>query len=232
MTTGITLAIALTFVCGGYVLGSLSFAVLVSRVMGLADPRTYGSNNPGATNVLRSGNRAAALITLLGDAVKGAAAVWLANRFAPEFGLGPFTVAVTGLAAFVGHLYPVFFRFRGGKGVATFFGVLTSLQPWLALFAATVWLVVAIFFRYSSLASITAAALAPFFCALVFSGDNGFGGTLAVILVMSVLLVSRHQKNLANLMAGNERKIGAARAAAPPKAHGEGTHKDKSTPVA
>src|SRR5882672_2391969 len=228
MTTGITLAIALAFICGGYVLGSLSFAVLVSRVMGLADPRTYGSNNPGATNVLRSGNKAAALITLLGDALKGAAAVWLASRFAPEFGLGHFTVAVTGLAAFVGQLYPVFFRFHGGKGVATLFGVLIALQPWLALFTATVWLVVAIFFRYSSLASITASALAPFFYALVY----GFDGTLAVILAMSVLLVSRHQQNLANLMAGKERKIGAARAAVQTKAHGDGKHKDKSTRVA
>src|SRR5258706_11795330 len=111
MTTGITLAIALTFVCGGYVLGSLSFAVLVSRVMGLADPRTYGSNNPGATNVLRSGNKAAALITLLGDALKGAAAVWLASRFAPEFGLGPFTVAGKGLAPFFRPLFSGFFPF-------------------------------------------------------------------------------------------------------------------------
>ncbi len=228
MTTGITLAIALAFICGGYVLGSLSFAVLVSRVMGLADPRTYGSKNPGATNVLRSGNKAAALVTLLGDALKGAVAVWLASRFAPDFGLGPFTVAVTGLAAFVGHVYPVLFRFRGGKGVATFFGVLAALQPWLALFAATVWLVMAIFFRYSSLASITAAVLAPFFYALVY----GFDGTLAVVLAMSVLLVSRHQQNLANLMAGKERKIGAARAAVQSKAQGDGKHKDKSAPVA
>lgn len=188
----------------GYLLGSISFAVVVSRLMGLADPRSYGSKNPGATNVLRSGSKLAATLTLAGDAAKGAVAVWLAKRYGAPFGVDEFGVALTGFAAFVGHLYPVFFRFHGGKGVATFLGVVLALNPWLGLAACVVWLLIALFFRYSSLASILAAALTPLFHAFA----SGFDALLVALAVMSVLLVFRHKQNIANLMAGKERKIG------------------------
>jgi glycerol-3-phosphate acyltransferase PlsY len=191
-------------IAGGYLLGSISFAVIVSRLMGLADPRTFGSGNPGATNVLRSGSKAAALLTLLGDGLKGAAAVWLTQRFGPSHGIGEVGAALAGLAAFVGHLYPLYFRFRGGKGVATFFGVLIALNPWLALAAGGMWVLVAAFFRYASLASVVAAALAPLAYALAVGTDEIF----VVLLVMAGLLVFRHQQNIANLMAGKERRLG------------------------
>jgi glycerol-3-phosphate acyltransferase PlsY len=192
-------------VLGGYLLGSVSFAVVVSRLFGLADPRSYGSGNPGATNVLRSGSKAAALLTLLGDAAKGALAVWLVRRFGPHFGLGEATAAWAGAAAFIGHLYPVFFRFKGGKGVATFLGVILIVNPGLGLIACALWLLVAGFFRYSSAASISAAAAAPFVQAFLW----GFDAVLAAVTVMTLLLVFRHQQNIANLLAGKERKIGA-----------------------
>jgi glycerol-3-phosphate acyltransferase PlsY len=146
-----------------YLVGSLSFAVIVSRLMGLADPRSYGSKNPGATNVLRSGNKAAALLTLAFDALKGYVPVWLALAFGARFGLGDWTVAVVGLAAFLGHLWPVFFRFQGGKGVATAAGVLMALAPGLGLATLLSWVIIAAFFRYSSLASVVAALFAPFY---------------------------------------------------------------------
>lgn len=190
---------------GGYLLGSVSFAVVVSRLFGLADPRSYGSGNPGATNVLRSGSKAAALLTLLGDALKGALAVWLVRRFGPQFGLGEAAAAWAGAAAFIGHLYPVFFRFQGGKGVATFLGVLWLINPWLGLAACGLWLLVAVLFRYSSAASITAAVAAPFVQAAL----GGMDGVLAAVALMALLLVLRHRQNIANLLAGNERKIGA-----------------------
>ncbi len=154
---------------GGYLLGSLSFAVVVSRLFGLADPRSYGSGNPGATNVLRSGSKAAAVLTLLGDALKGVLAVWLVRRFGPQFGLGEASAAWAGAAAFIGHLFPVFFRFQGGKGVATFLGVILIVNPWLGAAACLLWLLVAFFFRYSSAASLAAAAAAPFIQAFVFT---------------------------------------------------------------
>lgn len=202
MPEALALLVALTV---GYLLGSLPFAVLVSRLMGLADPRSYGSGNPGATNVLRSGSKPAAVLTLLGDALKGAVAVWLAQQFGPAYGLGAFGAAWAGGAAFVGHLYPVFLRFRGGKGVATFLGVLLALDPWLGLFACVTWLVVAYFFRYSSLASLVAAALTPLYQALV----HGFSdGVFVLLAAMTALLVMRHQQNLRNLLAGTERRIG------------------------
>lgn len=191
-------------VVGGYLLGSISFAVVVSRLMGLADPRTFGSGNPGATNVLRSGSRTAALLTLLGDGAKGAVAVWLTQRFGPAYGVGEVGAALAGLAAFLGHLYPVFFRFHGGKGVATFFGVLIALGPWLALAAGALWAMLAGFFRYASLASVMAAALAPLAYAFAVGTDEVF----VILLVMAGLLVFRHQQNIANLMAGKERRIG------------------------
>src|SRR6218665_3878898 len=137
----------------GYLIGSLSFAVIVSRMMGLSDPRSYGSGNPGATNVLRSGNKAAAILTLVFDALKGYVPVVLVDLFGGAYGLGAGTVALVGLAAFLGHLWPVFFRFQGGKGVATAAGVLLALNPWLGLATLATWILIAVFFRYSSLAS-------------------------------------------------------------------------------
>jgi len=194
-----------TAVLAGYLLGSISFAVVVGRAVGLADPRSYGSNNPGATNVLRTGNKAAALLTLLGDALKGAVAVWLARHFGPGFGLGPFAFACVGAAAFLGHLYPVFFRFQGGKGVATFLGVLLALNFWIGLAACAVWLAVAAVFRYSSLASLTAAVSAP----LVYALAYGLGDSVVwPLAAMAALLLWRHRENIAKLRAGTESKIG------------------------
>ncbi len=188
-----------------YLMGSISFAVLVSKVMGLPDPHTYGSGNPGATNVLRSGNKTAALLTLLGDAVKGWLAVFLVQQFAQRFGYGEVTVALSGLAAFVGHLFPVFHRFHGGKGVATAAGVLLAIHPWLGLATMLTWLLIAFFFRYSSLAALVAAVFAPFYQVFLF----GTSGTALAVLVMSALLVWRHRQNIANLMAGKESRIGS-----------------------
>ncbi|MGE5337682.1 MAG: glycerol-3-phosphate 1-O-acyltransferase PlsY [Gemmatimonadota bacterium] len=191
-------------IAAAYLLGSLPFAVIVSRLLGLADPRTYGSGNPGATNVLRSGSKIAAGLTLLGDAAKGAVAVWLARRYGVPLGVGDWGVATAGLAAFVGHLYPVFLRFRGGKGVATFLGVLLTLNPWVGLIACATWLLMAVFFRFSSLASLSAAIVAP----LVQLMGWGFEPILPASLVMSALLIMRHQRNIAQLLAGKEKRIG------------------------
>ena len=191
-----------------YLLGSISFAVVVSRLMGLADPRSYGSGNPGATNVLRSGSKPAAILTLAGDALKGALAVWLVRRFGPAFGLGEATAACAGLGAFVGHLYPLYFRFQGGKGVATFLGVVLMLNLWLGLIAIATWLLVAGFSRYSSLASLSAAVVTTMAHAFIW----GFDAVLLCLGVMTLLLVLRHQKNIENLIAGKERRIGAKQA--------------------
>ena len=191
-------------VAGSYLLGSLSFAVVISRLFGLADPRSYGSGNPGATNVLRSGSTAAAALTLLGDAAKGAVAVWLVRALGPAFGVGEFGVALAALAAFTGHLYPVFFGFKGGKGVATFLGALLALDLGAGLVACAAWLAVALVLRYSSLSSLCAAAVAPF--ALL--GLTGAVDVSLVIAAMSVLLIVRHRQNIANLLAGRERRIG------------------------
>ncbi len=194
----------------GYLIGSLSFAVIVSRIFGLADPRSYGSGNPGATNVLRSGSKPAAVLTLVGDALKGALAVWLVWRFGPSYGLGDATAAWAGAAAFVGHLFPVFFGFQGGKGVATFIGVVLIVNPWLGLATCLLWLLIAYFFRYSSAASIGAALAAPFIQAFIW----GFDAILGSIALMTLLLVFRHQQNIANLLTGKERKIGGKSAVA------------------
>jgi acyl phosphate:glycerol-3-phosphate acyltransferase len=201
----VSMAASITAIAGAYLLGSVSFAVVMSRLFGLADPRSYGSGNPGATNVLRSGSKAAAALTLLGDAAKGAVAVWLVRAFGPPFGLGELTVALAALAAFAGHLYPVFFGFKGGKGVATFLGALLALHLGSGLLAGATWLAVAAVFRYSSLSSLCAAAVAPF--ALLWL--TGAADLSAVIAVMSVLLVVRHRQNIANLLSGKERRIGA-----------------------
>jgi glycerol-3-phosphate acyltransferase PlsY len=187
-----------------YLVGSLSFAVVISRVMGLADPRTYGSKNPGATNVLRSGNTAAAVLTLLGDAAKGWLAVWLAIRFGPRFGIGELGVAAVAVAVFLGHLYPVFFGFKGGKGVATAAGVVLALNPWLALASAVTWLIIAGFFRFASLASIVGAVFAAFYSAFGWGFDERF----LALVVIAGFVVYRHRANISNLIAGKERRIG------------------------
>ena len=187
-----------------YLVGSISFAVVVSRILGLADPRTYGSKNPGATNVLRSGSKAAAVLTLVGDALKGWLAVWLVQRFGPSVGIGDWGVALAGIAVFLGHLYPVFFGFKGGKGVATAAGVIVALNPWLALAAGLTWLIIAFFFRYSSLASMVAAVFAAFYSAFGWGFDQRF----VAVAVIAGFVIYRHQANIRNLMAGKERRIG------------------------
>ena len=201
MTLGVTVA--------SYLLGSLSFAVIVSRAMGLNDPRTYGSKNPGATNVLRSGSKAAAIVTLLLDAVKGWVPVVLVKWFGKPYGLDEGTLALVGLAAFMGHLYPVFFRFVGGKGVATALGVIVGVSGWLGLAVFAAWLAVAFLFRFSSLASLVAAVAAPVFYVL---GD-GVGwyednSVLLSLVLMSALLIWRHSENIGRLLKGTESKLG------------------------
>jgi acyl phosphate:glycerol-3-phosphate acyltransferase len=191
-------------IIASYLIGSLSFAVIVSRTMGLADPRSYGSKNPGATNVLRSGNKAAALVTLALDALKGFVPVVAALLLAPRFGWGETTVALCGLAAFLGHLWPVFFKFQGGKGVATAAGVLFGFNPLLGAATLATWVIIAAFFRYSSLASLAAAAFAPFYQLLIWDAD----AYALAIFVMSLLLVWRHAGNIAKLIAGTESKLG------------------------
>ena len=190
-----------------YLIGSVSFAVVVSRVVGLADPRTYGSGNPGATNVLRTGNRLAALLTLLGDALKGVAAVLIARGVAPSLGLDENTVMLAGLAAFMGHLFPVFHRFQGGKGVATAAGVLLAVDPVVGGGTLATWLIIAFFFRYSSLAALVAAAFAPFWQVLLHGADQ----RALAVAVMGALLIWRHRVNIGRLLAGTESRIGGSR---------------------
>ena len=201
---------ALVAAVAAYLIGSLSFAVIVSRVMGLNDPRTYGSKNPGATNVLRSGNKKAAIATLLLDAFKGWLPVWAVAHWGGVWGLGDGALAVVGLGAFLGHLFPVFFRFKGGKGVATAAGVLLGLQPWLGLATLLSWVLMAAVFRYSSLSAITAAVFAPAFYLL---GDglawDSAAPVAVTIAVMGVLLLWRHADNISRLIAGKESKIGS-----------------------
>ena len=193
-----------------YLLGSLSFAVIVSRAMGLNDPRTYGSKNPGATNVLRSGSKAAAIVTLLFDALKGWLPVVLVRWFGQPHGLEEGTVALVGLAAFLGHLWPVFFRFEGGKGVATALGVLVGISGWLGLATLLTWIIIAFFFRYSSLASLAAAVFAPLyyvlFSGVVWYADARIGLAIAV---MSALLAWRHRENIQRLIKGTESRLGS-----------------------
>ena len=196
-------------VIGAYLVGSLSFAVIVSRVMGLYDPRTYGSKNPGATNVLRSGSKVAAVVTLVLDAVKGWVPVVLVQWFGKPYGLDEATTAMVGLAAFLGHLFPVFFRFAGGKGVATALGVLLAIHWALGLTTLLVWVATAALFRYSSLASLVAALSAPLVYVLA-DGSwwpmNRYG--MLCIVVMSGLLIWRHAENIARLFKGTESKLG------------------------
>ena len=195
-----------------YLIGSLSFAVIVSQLMGLNDPRTYGSGNPGATNVLRSGNKAAAVLTLLLDALKGFVPVLLVKEFGAPYGLDEGTLALVAVAAFLGHLWPVFFRFKGGKGVATAAGVLLGLNPWLGLATLATWIIIAAFTRYSSLAALVAAVFAPFYQVLIWGG-----GPIAVaVFVMGALLVWRHRANIQKLLNGTESKLGQKAAGAAP----------------
>jgi glycerol-3-phosphate acyltransferase PlsY len=214
-------------VVAGYLIGSLSFAVIVSRRMGLADPRTYGSRNPGATNVLRSGNKAAAVLTLVFDLLKGLLPVLAAAYYAPRLGWSESVPSLVGLAAFVGHLAPLYFRFQGGKGVATAAGVLVGLNPWLGAATLASWAIILFFFRYVSLASIVAAVFAPFYLLLIW---GPVPGTLAVV-VMGMLLVWRHFPNIQRLIAGTESRLGRkapdapAQAAHPHSSHSHSHHK-------
>ena len=211
-----------------YLIGSLSFAVIVSRAFGLRDPRSYGSGNPGATNVLRSGHKAAAALTLLLDALKGYLPVLLVSAFGAPFGLDEGTQALAGLAAFLGHLWPVFFHFKGGKGVATAAGVLFALNPWLGLATLATWIIIAAFFRYSSLASIVAAVFAPFYQLLIWGG----GPVAVAAMLMGGLLILRHRANIQKLLQGTESKLGRKTAVVAPHhphpskhTHKHGAHK-------
>lgn len=194
------------FAVGAYLIGSISFAVVVSKLFGLDDPRSYGSKNPGATNVLRSGNKKAAILTLLGDGAKGFIAVWLAKHFGPAYGIDDSGIALVTIAVFLGHLWPIFFRFVGGKGVATALGILLALNVWLGLATLITWLVIAYAFRYSSFAALVAAIFAPFYYGLLFGTNDVI---LLAVLAMSVLLIWRHRKNITNLLSGKESRIGS-----------------------
>lgn len=192
-------------VLAAYLLGSVPFAMIASKLFGLADPRTYGSGNPGATNVLRSGNKKAAIFTLIGDALKG----WLAVFVAQQLGLSATVIGLVALAVFFGHLFPVFLKFKGGKGVATGAGVLLALDPLLGLAVLGTWLFVAFAFRYSSAAAVVAAGLAPVYSAL----GHGSGGYLPVVGVISIALIAKHWQNIQRLLAGQESKIGSKKKA-------------------
>lgn len=194
----------LLLIVGAYLIGSLSFAVIVSRAMGLPDPRSFGSGNPGATNVLRTGRKLAAALTLLGDALKGWVAVMAADTIVTEFNLHPDLVLLAAMAVFVGHLYPVLFRFQGGKGVATALGVLVGLNPWLGLACLATWLLVAVLFRISSLSALVTALLAPLYAGLL----AGWNNLAVAVLVIALLLVYRHKSNLVKLVNGEEKRIG------------------------
>ena len=194
----------LIFVVAAYLLGSISFAVVTSRAFGIADPRTYGSGNPGATNVLRSGKKSAAALTLLGDAAKGWVAVALAMHFGTPDSRGILLIAMVFLAVFLGHLFPVFLKFKGGKGVATALGVLLALNGWLGLAALVTWLVIALVFRLSSLAALMAAVGAP-----VYAYALGLPREwVLACVVMTLLLIWRHKSNIQNLLSGKESRIG------------------------
>nr|WP_175102995.1 glycerol-3-phosphate 1-O-acyltransferase PlsY [Pararobbsia alpina] len=191
-------------VVGAYLIGSISFAVVVSKAMRLDDPRTYGSKNPGATNVLRSGSKTAAILTLLGDALKGWFAVWLVIQFSDRYQLGEEVIALGAIAVFLGHVFPVFFKFKGGKGVATAAGVLFALSWILGLATVATWVIIAFFFRYSSLAALAAAIFAPFYEFFMY----GPGPISVAVVVIAMLLIWRHASNIARLMAGKESRLG------------------------
>jgi glycerol-3-phosphate acyltransferase PlsY len=198
MTTAVVVIVA-------YLVGSLSFAVIVSRLYGLPDPHTYGSGNPGATNVLRTGRKSAAVLTLLGDALKGFVVVWIARHFAVDWGLDATGIALAALAVFAGHLFPVYFGFKGGKGVATAAGILLALSLWLGLAVAAVWLIVLGATRYSSGSSLAAAAAAPVLSGLIL----GWNAIAVAVLAMTALIFYRHRANIRRLLAGTESKVGS-----------------------
>ncbi|HJY77226.1 MAG TPA: glycerol-3-phosphate 1-O-acyltransferase PlsY [Burkholderiales bacterium] len=198
------MATALT-ILAAYCIGSVSFAIVVSRLMRLPDPRSYGSKNPGTTNVLRSGKKMAAVLTLAGDAGKGWLAVWLAAQLGGD-------VPAAGIAVFLGHLYPVFHRFQGGKGVATAAGVLLGFDARLGLAVLAAWIIVAATSRYSSLAALVAAITAPV-CAWFLGAD---GGVVVVVTAIALLLIWRHRENIARLAAGTESQLGRKKEANPP----------------
>jgi len=193
----------IVLILAAYLIGSISFAVIVSKLFGLPDPRSYGSGNPGATNVLRTGKKLAAALTLFGDAAKGWLAMFLALRYAPAWEIPDIAVAGAGVAVFVGHLFPVFFGFKGGKGVATALGILLAASVWLGLTVAASWLLVFAMFRISSLAALTAAALAPLFASLMLPGVY-----VGMVIALSVLLIWRHRGNIQNLLRGKESGFG------------------------
>lgn len=195
------------FVLAAYLLGSISFGIVVSKAFGLPDPRTHGSGNPGATNVLRSGKKAAAALTLLGDAGKGWVAVWGAHHY----GLAQDWVCLTAIAVFIGHLYPVFYGFKGGKGVATAAGVLLALSPWIGLGVMATWILAFLMWRISSLSALIAATFAPLYAAI-----PGFTVTTATVAALSILLIWRHQSNIRKLLAGEEAGFGKPKPGHPP----------------
>ncbi|MBP9806098.1 MAG: glycerol-3-phosphate 1-O-acyltransferase PlsY [Candidatus Accumulibacter sp.] len=201
--------ITLVAVVAAYLLGSVSFALVASRLFGIADPRSYGSKNPGATNVLRSGHKGAAILTLIGDAAKGWLAVFLASRYSVEYGLAAYTLGLVALAVFFGHLYPVFLGFKGGKGVATAAGVLLAFNLWLGLATLATWLFIAFTLRYSSLAALVAAAAAPVYAFLMWGRES----MVLVVGIIAMALIGKHWQNLQRLMAGSEPKIGAKKKA-------------------
>ena len=206
METSPSALTVLALLIGAYLVGSVPFAVVFSRLFGLQDPRSYGSGNPGATNVLRSGNKTAAAFTLLGDAAKGWLAVWVALRF--QF--SPLIVACVAIAVFIGHLYPVFLKFKGGKGVATAFGVMIAIQPLMALGAMATWIIMVVFFRFSSLAALTCALFAPFY--YFFGGLFVWKAHLpigAALIIIALFLFMRHGANIRRLLQGTEPRIGA-----------------------
>ena len=192
------------FIILAYLLGSVSFAVVASWIFRLPDPRTFGSMNPGATNVLRGGNKAAAIFTLLGDSAKGWVAVALAQHFAPVWGLDNQIIAAVALLVFLGHIWPVFLRFKGGRGVATAIGVVLGLNLWSGILAVITWIIVAIIWRFSSLSALVAATLTPVY-AWIFLGSSL---SAFVIFTISLLVIWRHKSNVANLLAGKETRIG------------------------
>lgn len=198
----------LIFILIAYLIGSLSFAVIVSKLFGLPDPRSFGSKNPGATNVLRTGKKLAAVLTLLGDAAKGFVAVALARHFAAEYGVGDGGVALAAVGVFVGHLYPVFFRFQGGKGVATALGVLLAIHPWLGVVVLATWLLAAYMWRTSSLSALIAATFAPLYAGVMYDRDVFSAPFFGATVLLSALLIYRHKANIRNLLAGKEGRIG------------------------
>jgi len=209
MSTTSSLALP-ALVIMAYLMGSISFAIVISRLFGLQDPRKFGSGNPGATNVLRTGNKTAAALTLLGDAAKGWLAVWIAMRMEADQA----TIALVAFAVFIGHLYPVFLKFKGGKGVATALGVLFAIQPWLALATIATWILIAVFFKYSSLAAIVAAIFAPLY--YVFGSGVAWKTSAPIgvaIATITLFLLYRHRANISRLIKGTEPKIGAGKKA-------------------